>query len=71
MVLSGEGGLECEVCIDGMQLDQVSEFKYLECVLDESGTDEAKCHRKMASGRRVAGTIIEPNNYSGWPKHTK
>ena len=26
-------------------------------VLDESGTDEAECSRKMASGRRVAGAI--------------
>ena len=26
-------------------------------VLDESGTDEAECCRKVASGRRVAGTI--------------
>ena len=27
------------------------------CVLDESGTDEAECGRKVASGRRVAGVI--------------
>ena len=46
MVLGGEEGLECEVCVDGMRLEHVSEFKYLRCVLDESGTDEA------ASGRR-------------------
>ena len=26
-------------------------------VLDESGTDEAECSRKMARGRRVAGAI--------------
>ena len=31
------------------------EFKYLGCVLDESGTDEADFSRKVASGRRVAG----------------
>ena len=28
------------------------------CVLGESGTDGAECSRKVASGRRVAGTII-------------
>ena len=33
------------------------EFKYLGYVLDESGTDEVECHRKVASGRRVAGAI--------------
>ena len=43
--------VECGVCID------VSKFKYLGCVLDESGTDEVECRRKVASGRRVAGAI--------------
>ena len=27
------------------------------CVLDESGTDEAECSRKVESGRRVAAAI--------------
>ena len=27
------------------------------CVLEDSGTDEAECSRKVVSGRRVAGTI--------------
>ena len=27
------------------------------CVLYESGTDEAECSRKAASGRRVSGAI--------------
>ena len=57
MVLGGEEGLECEVCIDRMRLEQVSELKYLGCVLDESGTDEAECSRKLESGRRVEGAI--------------
>ena len=26
--------------MDGIQLEQVSEFKYFGCVLDESGTDD-------------------------------
>ena len=39
MILNGEEeGLECEVHVDGIRLEHVSEFKYLECVLDESGT---------------------------------
>ena len=33
------------------------DFKYLGCVLDESGIDEEKCSRKMANGRRVAGLL--------------
>ena len=57
MVLNGEEELECEVHIDGICLDHVSEFKYLRCVLDESDTDGAECSRKVASGRRVAGAF--------------
>ena len=34
-----------------------SEFKYLGFVLGESGTDVAKCRRKVVIGRKVAGTI--------------
>ena len=43
--------------VDGIRLVNVSEFKYLGCVLDESGTDGVECSRKVASGRRVAGAI--------------
>ena len=35
MVLNGEEGLECVVHIDGIHLKHVSEFKYLEYVLDD------------------------------------
>ena len=49
--------MEYEVCINGIHLEHVSEFKYLICVLEESGTDEAEFRWKVASGRRVAGAI--------------
>ena len=55
MVLNEEDGLECEVHVDGIHLEHVSEFKYLRC-LYESGRDGTECS-KMKSGRRVAGTI--------------
>ena len=32
---AGKEGLECEVRVDGIYLEHVLEFKYLECVLDE------------------------------------
>ena len=35
MVLGGEELLECEIRVDGARSEQVSEFKYLGCVLDE------------------------------------
>ena len=40
-----------------LRLGHVSEFKYLGCVLDETGRDEAQCSKKGASGRRVADAI--------------
>ena len=57
MVLNGEEGLDCEVHVDGNRLGHVSDFKYLGCVLDKSGTDGAGCSTKVASGRRVAGGL--------------
>ena len=53
MVLNREEGLDFEVSVDEVQLEHVSEFKYLRGVLDESGTDEAEYSRKVASGKRV------------------
>ena len=57
MVMNGEEGLECEVHVDGIRLEHVSEFQYLGCFLEESGTDEAECSRKGASGMGDVGAI--------------
>ena len=35
----------------------MSEFKYVGCVLDESGTDETKRCRKVTGGRKVVDAI--------------
>ena len=37
MVLNGDEGLECEGHVDGIRLEDVSEFQYLGCTLDKSG----------------------------------
>ena len=66
MVLGGEEGLECEVCIDEICLEHVSEFKYSGCVLDESGKDEAKCRTTVVSGRKVAGSIRSMVHARSW-----
>ena len=43
MVLGGEEELEYEVaCVDGMQLEHVSEFKYIRCVCPEC-TKKGSC----------------------------
>ena len=44
-----EGGIECEVCVEGMRLEYMVEFKYLEFVLNASGTDEGECLGKVAA----------------------
>ena len=49
--------MECEVDINSIHLEHVSEFRYFGCILDESGTDGTECSRKVVSGRRVAGAI--------------
>ena len=33
-----------------IRLENVSEFKYLGCGLDESGANDVECRRKVASG---------------------
>ena len=57
MVLGGDEELECEICVDAIRLEHVSEFKYLGYVLEESGTNEPESSRKVASRRRVIGEI--------------
>ena len=41
----------------GNDWSKCHDIKYLGCVLYESGTDVAKCCRKVVSVRRVAGAI--------------
>ena len=57
MVLNEELGSECEVHVDGIHLEHISEFKYLGCVLDKSGADGAECSRNVVSGIKVTGAI--------------
>ena len=50
LVLRGESeedlrALECKIHVDGICLEHISEFKYLACVLDESGTDGSEFGR--------------------------
>ena len=46
-----------EVLLDRKQLEHVLKFKYLECVLNESDIDGHELCRKVASGRKVTGSI--------------
>ena len=45
-----------------MRLEHVSKFKYLRFVWDESSTYGAECRKKVASKKKVAGTIISLRN---------
>ena len=49
--------MEREVWVDVIRFEYVSEFKYMGCVLVDSGTEGAECSRKEASGRRVTGAV--------------
>ena len=57
MILNGEERLKCEVHVDRIHLEHISEFKYLGCVLGEAGTDGAESSRKVTSGKRVASAV--------------
>ena len=46
-----------QVLMDGILLEHVIEFKYSLYVLSDSSTDEAECHRKVASERKVAVAV--------------
>ena len=38
----------------------MSEFKYLGCVVDESGTDVAECRRKLGCARMLHEKLLQP-----------
>ena len=53
MVLNREKGLECEVCIDGICLKYVSEFKYFGVFW----TNQVQMGQNAAGWRRVGGGL--------------
>ena len=57
-VLGGEEVSGCSFSVDGRRLEHVLEFKYLRVVFDESGTDGTERWRKVVSGGKFAGLIV-------------
>ena len=57
--------MEHEIHVNGHDWSKHQEFKYLGCVLDESGTDVVKCCRKVTYGRKVEGAIRSLVNTRG------
>ena len=49
--------MECELTADRVRLVLMSKFKYFGCFLDDSGSDETECRRKVSSEREVVGAI--------------
>ena len=47
----------CQVHVDGICLEHVSEFKYWDVFWMNTGTDEAECSWNVANGRRVVSAI--------------
>ena len=54
-MLGEEERLGCEICVDGVRLEKVSEFKYLTCILNELGATDAVYRRNLASERKFVG----------------
>ena len=54
-----------EVCLDDIRLEHISEFKYLGCVLDDSGTHDAECRRKVVNRWKFARAISSLVNVRG------
>ena len=52
--------------MDGKRLKHVSEIKCLCYVLDELGTDDTECRRKVASGRKIADATSSLGNARGF-----
>lgn len=46
--MSGEDGTVCGVATQGVSLELVQSFEYLECGVNESGTDDADIESKVA-----------------------
>ena len=65
MEVDGKEGLECYTCVDGIRLEQVSEFKYFGCTLNESGAEVSECCRKIVSVWKIAGAIRSLVNAMG------
>lgn len=52
----GEESPQCEIKYVGKELEKVSQFKFLCCILGEKGAYNTDSCRKIASGRKVADT---------------
>ena len=43
--------------MNGVLLEQVSEFKYLRGVLNDCGTDESDCNNRVVKERQISGAV--------------
>ena len=66
--LRGKDELVYELNVEGSELEYILKLMHLEWTLDESGTDEAECYRKMARGegngnglRHVYARVLHKN----------
>ena len=55
-----EKGLVHKVKVNRRKFGQVSEFNYLEIVLEEFGPDGAESYRQVVSGRKVEDSAVMP-----------
>ena len=51
--------------MDGARLEQLSKFKYMGYIVDESGKAVTECCRKVTNERKIAGAIRSLVNARG------
>lgn len=47
----------CDIEVQGKKIEKVHEFKYLEFMVNDRGTEKIECKTKVMNGSRVAGAI--------------
>ncbi len=48
---------ECKIILNGEEMEEVNEFKYLRSVMCKHGGTEGETREKALQGRRVAGSL--------------
>ena len=57
MIVGGGNENRCEVDLNGKMLEVVKEFGYLGSIVNDKGTDESDCNKRVVNGRKTAGMI--------------
>ena len=57
MIMGGTEDDKCEIKLNGQVLEHVKEFCYLGSTVNDRGTDESDCNKRVMKERKTAGSI--------------